>query len=141
VIAWEVPFQAGTLEAVGLNGGKEVARFALKTSGRPHAIVATPSVTTLKGQPDVVEITVQVVDDKGLPVFMADDEISCRIQGQARLLGMESGHPSDMGNYTDFRQRVYQGRLKAYVKPAPQAGPLTITFSANWLQEAVVTLE
>jgi hypothetical protein len=141
VIAWEVPFQAGTLEAVGLNGGKEVARFALKTSGRPYAIVATPSVTTLSGQPDVVEITVQVVDDKGLPVFMADDEISCRIQGKARLLGMESSHPSDMGDYTDFRQRVYQGRLKAYVRPAPQAGPLTITFSANWLQEAVVTLE
>jgi hypothetical protein len=87
VIAWEVPFQAGTLEAVGLNGGKEVARFALKTSGRPYAIVATPSVTTLSDQPDVVEITLQVVDDKGLPVFMADDEISCRIQGKARLLG------------------------------------------------------
>jgi hypothetical protein len=141
VIAWEVPYQAGTLEAVGLNGGKEAARFALNTSGRPHAIVATPSVTTLSSQPDVVEITVQVVDDKGLPVFMADDEISCRIQGQARLLGMESSHPSDMGDYTDFRQRVYQGRLKAYVKPAPQGGPLTITFSANWLKEAVVTLE
>lgn len=141
MIAWEVPYQAGTLEAVGLNGGKEAARFALKTSGRPHALVATPSVTSLSDQPDVVEITLQVVDNKGLPVFMADDEISCRIQGQARLLGMESGNPSDMGDYTDFRQRVYQGRMKAYVKPAPQAGPLTITFSANWLQEAVVTLE
>lgn len=140
-IVWEVPYQPGILEAVGLNGGKEVARFTLKTSGRPHALVATPSFTSLKGHPDVVEIVVQVVDEQGVPVFLADDEIMCRLQGPGRLLGLESGHPADMGDYTDFRQRVYQGRLKAYVKPVSDAGPLTITFSANWLKDAVVTLE
>jgi len=37
----------------------------------------------------IARIALQVVDEDGVPVMISDDEVTCRIFGNARLLGID----------------------------------------------------
>lgn len=141
IIYWDIPYEAGKLEVIGVDkAGKSVSGYALETSGRPAAINVTTDLTSLKKENGLAQIVVQVVDEKGVPVMSSDDEITCTVEGPAMLLGLEASNNSDMGDYTDNVQRVFHGRLIAYVQAKGQAGSVTVRFRAPWLKEGVATL-
>jgi len=72
--------------------------------------------------------------------MLSDDELTCTIEGPATLLGLEASNNSDMGDYTDNVQRVFHGRLIAYVQANGQAGEVKVHFKAPWLKAGVSTL-
>jgi beta-galactosidase len=112
----------------------------IRTSGRSQTITATPDKNVLSGNKDLAQIVVQIVDSKGIPVILADDEVTCTISGPARLLGLESASNTDMTNYRDNVQRVFNGRILAYIQSTGEAGNVEITFSAPWLESAKVAI-
>ena len=140
IVSWDVTYQAGKLEVVGLNENTETCRYIIRTSGRPNAINATTDNQVLKKDRDLAHIVVQIVDGNGLPVMIADDEITCEIQGPVRLLGLEASNNSDMGNYRDNIQRVYHGRLLAFIQSTGIEGEATLRFSAPWLKPTEIKL-
>ncbi|MDR2129639.1 MAG: DUF4982 domain-containing protein [Odoribacteraceae bacterium] len=141
VITWDIPYEAGKLEVIGEDtSGNEIVRHAIQSSQRPFALVARADKTTINADRGVAQITVQVVDEAGIPVRVADNEVTCFIEGPARLLGLEGSNNQDMSNYRDNTHRVYLGRLMAYVQ-ATGTGTAKITFFAPWLQTTEITLE
>ncbi len=138
IVSWDVPFSPGRLEVVGLADGKEVARYSVETSGRSSAIVATPDKIKASAGNHLIQVTVGIVDQNGIPVMLADDEVTCIVTGPAKLLGMESASNTDTGDWHDNVQRVYHGRLLAYIRTTGQAGEVSVTFSAPWLKPAIV---
>jgi len=142
VIYWDIPYQQGKLEVIGLDkNDNQTCNYTLQTSGRPYAITALSDVSSIKNDRGVAQVVVQVVDDKGVPVMISEDEIRCTIEGPAKLLGLEASNNSDMGNYHDNVQRVYHGRLIAYVQATGKAGKINLKFTAPWLKDAKVTVE
>jgi hypothetical protein len=141
IISWDIPFKPGKLEVVGLKDGKEVARHLIETSGRSQVIIATPDKKIRSGNKDIAQVVIQIVDNQGIHVMMADDEVTCTISGPARLLGLESASNTDMTNFRDNVQRVFNGRMLAYVQSTGDTGNVEITFSAPWLDSAKVTLK
>jgi hypothetical protein len=83
---------------------------------------------------------VQVVDENGVPVMMSDDEVTCRISGPAKLLGLEVSNNTDMSDYTDNRHRAFHGRILAYVQATGQQGEIKIDFTSPWLKLVEITL-
>ena len=140
IISWDVPFKPGKLEVTGLKEGKEAAVYSIKTSGRSHTIIATPDKKPQQENKDLVHITLQIVDEKGIPVILADDEITCTVSGPARLLGMESASNTDMTSYRDNIHRVYNGRMLAYIQTEGDPGKIDITFSSPWLNPGKVSI-
>lgn len=142
VIYWDIPFHEGKLEVVGLDEkNTSICTYTLQSSGKPYAITAQSDISTIKKDRGVAQIVVQIVDEKGIPVMISDDEVTCSIEGPAKLLGLESSNNSDMGNYKDNVQRVYQGRLIAYVQTTGSEGKINVRFTASWLIDAKVTIE
>jgi hypothetical protein len=139
-ISWEIEYQPGKLEAIGLNDGKEAVRYAIQTSGKPYYIKATSDKFSLKKDKGLAQIQVQILDEKGVPVPLADDEITCVVEGPAKLLGLESANQRDMTDHLDNLQRVYQGKLLAYVQSTGTAGEVKVTFTSKWLQASTVTI-
>lgn len=140
IIFWDIPYKPGSLEVTGLDKGKEEAKYSVKTSGRSYSIIATPDITTLAANKDLVQIDIQIVDQNGLPVMLADDEVTCTISGPARLLGLESANNTDMTNYRDNIHRVYNGKMIAYIQTTGKPGEVNVSFSAAWLKSAKVRL-
>ena len=146
IIYWDIPYTAGKLEVIGLdNNSQEVVRQHIQSSKRSHAVQVLPtSSTSIRAQGGVAQIELQIVDEDGLPVILAEDEITCHVAGNGRLLGMEAGNNSDMGDYTDNKQRVYHGKMIVYVQANGAPGDkLAVRFSAPWLEaaDAEITLQ
>ena len=135
IIHWDIPYKAGKLEVVGLDAqNREVSRYHIQSSKRPHALQLISPVASAKKTDDVVQVELQVVDEDGVPVLLSDEEIVCQISGPARLLGMEAGNNSDMTDYTDNRQRVFHGKIINYIKVRGNAGEkVSLRFTSTWL--------
>ncbi len=136
VIFWDIPYASGKLEVVGMDAaGNQVSQYAIQSSARPDAIkIISKDFKVEKG--GVSQVIIQVVDENGIPVMLSEDEITCQINGDAVLLGLEASNNSDMSDYTDNRHRVFHGRMIAYIKAGETAGDISVQFSANWLKPA-----
>jgi len=142
VIYWDIPFQEGKLEVIGLDAkDQQICNYALQSSGRPFSITAQSDLSEIRKNRGLAQVVVQVVDEKGIPVMISEDELTCTIDGPAALLGLEASNNSDMGDYTDNVQRVYHGRLIAYVQATGSEGKVNLKFTAPWLKEATVTIK
>ncbi len=142
VIYWDIPFQAGKLEVLGMDkDGKQTCNYLLETSARPFAITAKADLNSIKRERGIAQVVVQVVDEKGIPVMMSEDEVTCTIEGPGKLLGLEASNNSDMGDYSDNVQRVYHGRLIAYIQTTGNTGKINLKFSAQWLKDAKLVVE
>lgn len=137
IIYWDIPYEAGKLEVVGVDAsGTEVSRYAVQSSDRPYALKIESSEITIDRESGLAQVLVQVVDDKGIPVVLADNEVTCHIAGPARLLGLEASNNSDMSDYTDNRHRVYRGHILAYIQATGQEGEVYVRFTSPLLQSA-----
>ncbi|GHV09860.1 beta-galactosidase [Bacteroidia bacterium] len=142
VLSWDVPYQAGKLEAIGLDqDNKEIARYTLKSSKQPFALRIESAEKIISKDKGVAQIVVQAVDENGVPVVLSDNEVTCRVTGSAKLLGLEASNNADMGDYTDNKQRVYHGRLLAYIQATGGDEEIKVTFSSPWLKTVETTID
>lgn len=137
IIHWDMDYMPGTLVAEGLDvNGNVESSYTISTSGRPYAIKATLED---KGV-EVAHVRIEVVDENGIVVKLADNEISCWVMG-GKLLGLENSDNTDMTNHRDNCQRVYRGRLLAYVKLADEGKPTKLVLSSPLLKKAELEIK
>lgn len=142
IIHWDIPFAPGKLTAESLDSnGKVVSDYNITTSGLPYAITAKSDRSGFDKAGEVAHVEIEVVDENGVPVKLADNEIRVMVKGGGELLALESGDNSDMGNYRDNRQRVFRGRLLAYIRATDTSSPVEITLTSPLLQPASLTLK
>ncbi|WP_163707192.1 sugar-binding domain-containing protein [Mangrovibacterium lignilyticum] len=141
IIYWDIPYRDGKLEVVGMDAdGKQVSSNTIESSGRPYAIKLIEEETSV-AKNGVAQIAIQVVDENGVPVMLSDEDITCQILGNAKLLGLEASNNEDMGDYTDNKQRVFHGRLIAYIRAGEKSGEVNVKFSAAWLEPVETKFE
>ncbi len=140
IIFWDIPYAPGKLEVVGMDdSGKQVSQYEIQSSGRPYAIKVIEGEEAV-APGGVAQITIQVVDEAGIPVMLSDEEVTCQLYGDARLLGLEASNNSDMSDYTDNKHRVFHGRMIAYIQLGETPGEVKLNFSADWLKSAETKL-
>ncbi|WP_111307621.1 sugar-binding domain-containing protein [Confluentibacter sediminis] len=142
IVYWDIPFKSGKLEAVGLSDdGKELSRYAIVSSKQPYALTVKVENNTLNKDKGVAQLRVQAIDEHGVPVMLSDNDVTCSITGPAILLGLEAGNNEDMTDYTDNKQRVFHGKISAYIQATGKTGLVTIKFTSPWLKPIETTLE
>jgi len=142
IIYWDIPYQKGKLEVIGLDqDNNETSRYSILSSEAPSALTIVAGEKEIQKDKGLAQIVIQVVDKNGVPVMISDNEITCRIIGPGKLLGLEASNNQDMGDYTDNKQRAYHGRLLAYVQTTGKQGELKVLFSSPWLKSVEATLK
>ncbi|MBO4821293.1 MAG: DUF4982 domain-containing protein [Prevotella sp.] len=141
-IWWDIPYHPGVLEAEALDSqGNVVASYKIETTGRPAALKMTTDKAVLAGRGRVAHVIIEVTDMEGKTVPLSDNEISVRVTGGGRLLGLEGGDMSDTSNLRDWRQRVVRGRLLAYVEATRDEGTITVRAESPMLEEQELTIK
>lgn len=140
VIYWDIPYSAGVLKVVGYKKGKTVADDEIRTSGLPYAVKASLDRTEKLHAGDCLHLLIHIEDEQGIPVVLADNEVTCEIQGPARLLGLESSYDNAADNFRDNIQRCKNGKLLGYVF-ATGKGTVTIKLTSPLLKPAVLTFQ
>lgn len=142
IIYWDIPYQAGKLEVVGLNReGKEITRNAIQSSARPYALTIQSVEQETSKESGLIQVVLQVVDENGVPVMLSDDEVTCEIAGPARLLGLEASNNEDMTDYTDNVHRTFHGRILAYIQATGEEGEVHMRFTSPWLKGAEASVK
>ena len=127
IAKWQVPFEAGELELIGLNEGKEVTKDILHTHGPLEKIqLKTDRQTLSANQYDVVRVELQLADAKGFPVVTDDRTVTFEVTGPAGLLGVDNGwEKSVQFNQTNSLQ-TWQGRALLLLQSKDEVGEITV---------------
>ena len=138
---WSVDFEAGTIKAVGKNGGKIVAETELKTAGKPARILITADkIQIANNWDDVVFLKASVVDEKGILVPSASDMIEFSASGSGVIAAVDSGDNADHDPFQTTKRRAYNGTVVAYIKANKSGGKITVTAKSGSLSGNTVTI-
>ncbi len=138
---WKVPFEPGTLKAVGTNGGRIVANYELRTAGKPARILlATDRNKITRAWDDVAYVTATVVDEHGVLIPVANDLITFKITGSGRVAAVDSADNTSHEPFQASARRAYQGRCFAMLKANAPAGRITLVASAPGLSDGTITI-
>jgi beta-galactosidase len=110
MVEWQVPYAPGKLEAVGKKNGREVARFAVETTGAPVALRLTPDRKAIAGDGrDAVPVTIEALDDKGRPVPTANLPVELEVSGPGAIIGVGNGDPNSHEPEKGNKVTIYNG--------------------------------
>ncbi|MFD2934722.1 sugar-binding domain-containing protein [Spirosoma flavum] len=142
IMTWTVVYQPGDLSVKGYKNGKESAQYTLKTAGEAYSIGAKADrISFDKTKKQLSHIEINVLDKNGVPVYTADSEISVKVEGPAKLIGLESGSTTSHEDYKADKRKVFKGRLLAYIQSQQKAGTITVTLTASGLQSKVIRFQ
>lgn len=135
-LAWDVVYEPGVLRAEGYQNGvlaavEEVhtAKKAAVLSAECYGVDKSCDVPEWKiGK--LLQIELSAKDAEGNFVADACPFISCRIEGPARLVGMDGGDLTDLSLYTAADRRMFNGLLLAAIMPEGK-GKIKITFTSE----------
>lgn len=142
---FDVPFSTeyapGELTAVGYTDGFEDGRFTLKTAGSPRMMRITPSKTTLTADGRGVSfITVELLDENGLPSPWEARDVTVTVTGAATLAGFGSADPQVEGSYQQNTWKTFDDRVMVAVRSGVEPGEAEVTVSAPGCGEQKLTL-
>lgn len=140
-LTWDVPFEPGTLRAVGTKDGKVASTAAVSTTGEPAAIsLSVDRAAIAADRRDVAHIVVEVRDSEGRMVPTANHEISFEILGQGKLIGVDNGDPYSHEDYKANRRMAFNGLCLAVVQASAQGGSIKVTASSSGLRSDTITI-
>ncbi len=138
---WTVNFAAGTIKAVGYNGGKAVSDFELRTAGKPAKILLTKNKRWITNSwDDVVFVTATIVDEDGVVVPGADMRVTFTVGDSGDLVAVDSGDNTDLDPFQAYDRKAFQGRVFAMIKANRSDGSIRITAQAENLKSNMVTI-
>lgn len=139
---FDVPYIAGTLRALGLNGGKVVAQTTLKTTGAPKKIRLTADRKTIRpDHNDLFYVTVEVVDEHGQRVPDAQIPVRFSVSGAGELAAQGSATPNQPASFRAPLCQMFQGRCIAVLRPTGGAGAVTLRAAADSLETTTATIQ
>ena len=140
-VVWKVPFEPGTLKAIGRTGGKEIISQEVRTAGKPAKIVLKSDRNEIVADgTDLSFVTVEITDSAGTVVPSADNKINFEIKGNGSIAGVDNGNPVD---HTPFKVN-YRTALNGYCLAVVQAndvpGKIELTANSEGLEAATVEI-
>jgi beta-galactosidase len=143
MLTTEVNYAPGKLEAIGYNGDKEVARFAVETTGAAAKLQLIPDRTSLAGDGyDAQPVTVQVVDAQGRVVPEANQMVKFELVGPGSIIGLNNGDPTCHEPEKGDQHSVYHGLAQVMLQSGfAGQGKLTLRATSDGLAPAEVTID
>ncbi|MCM1190211.1 MAG: DUF4982 domain-containing protein [bacterium] len=137
-LTWDVPYEPGELKAIGYVGGEKKLEYSIFTTGAPAALQAAAWKTAVPAG-GILQLETAAFDASGRFVPDAEAEVTCTVEGPARLLGLDNGSVTDRTLCSVSSRRLFSGKLFAALA-ADAPGRVTVTFSAEGLKSASVEL-
>jgi len=142
IMVWpSVPWTSGTIKAVGMKGGVQVAVDSINTAGAATKVLLKPDKTALCADgDDVSNIEVNLVDATNNFIYAATDTVQFTLTGAGRSLGIASGDWSSSEPFKATSRKLYHGRVLIVIQSTTTPGTIGLTVSSGTLAPATLTL-
>ena len=140
-LMWRVPFEPGTIKAMSLSNNEVVLEREIVTAGKPAMLKATADRTSLSADGyDLSFITIEVFDENGNAVPVADNPVKFSIEGDAFVAGVDNGNPISHEPMKGSSVKCFNGKCLVVVQSGEKSGKAVLTASSEGLREARVEL-
>jgi beta-galactosidase len=140
-LTWDVPYEPGTLKAVGTKDGNTAATMEITTTGAPAAINLSVDRTKIAAdRRDVAHVKVEIHDAQGRIVPNADNDVTFDLQGQGKIIGVDNGDMRSHEGYKSNQRTTFNGLCLAIVQSTATPGQIKITASSPGLQSSDITI-
>ncbi len=140
--AWQVPYEAGTLRAVGFSGDKQVAAAELHSSGKVIQIKLSADRNKImaNGQ-DLSYITIELTDNDGICNPKADNSVSFEIDGPGTIAGVGNANPVSLESFQSPFRKAWRGKCMVIVKSDAIPGNIVLRATSPGLKTASLNIE
>jgi len=139
---WQIPYEPGTLKAVGFAGRKQVAVAELHTANKVSQIRLSADRNKIKanGQ-DLSFITVELTDNNNVRNPKADDLVSFEVEGRGTIAGVGNANPVSLESFQQSQRKTWHGRCLVVVKSDTVAGKIVLKASSKGLPSMKLEIE
>lgn len=121
-----IPWNAGTVEAVGYIGEKEVCRQVYNTA-KEAAKINLDAKYMEDDSATIVKITAKAIDENGVYCFGYNENITFYASAGVELLAVDNGDLTDHTPYTDSARDMLNGMCTAFFKVHSNRGESIVT--------------
>jgi beta-galactosidase len=139
---WNVPYEAGTIMAVGFNGKKQVAISELHSAGDPDQIKlsADRNKISANGQ-DLSYITVELTDNKEIRNPKSENMITFTLDGPGAIIATGNANPVSLESFQLNQRKAWHGRCMVIIKSDTIPGKLVLSAKSPGLRTASLEIE
>lgn len=132
-IKWDnIEYKSGTLTAIARNGGKEVARHSLETTGEAVALKLIPDVQTWHADgKDLQHVRVIAVDKKGRRVLSAGENLHFAVNGDAEIVAVDNGNISSDELAVGSDRSLFMGSALVILRAGTSASNITLEVTSD----------
>jgi beta-galactosidase len=140
--AWDVPYVAGELRAVGYAGGRAAGAAALASAKGVSQIAMAPDRLRVKPDgEDLSYVTVELKDAAGVRNPKAENLLQFAIEGPGTIVGVANANPMSIESYTRPQRKAWRGRALVVVKAGDRPGDIRLRVTSAGLPPAETTIQ
>lgn len=135
-LLWQVPYERGTLRAVGFRNGELVAADEVRTAGTPAKIAMLPDRRSIHAEGDDLSfVTVRIEDGQGTLCPGADNLIRFEVAGAGFVQAVANGNAATIEPFQAGQRRAFNGLALLIVRSkAGPGGKIQVTAAADGLE-------
>ncbi|WP_159523067.1 glycoside hydrolase family 2 TIM barrel-domain containing protein [Sunxiuqinia indica] len=135
VFHFKVPYQPGELTAIAYNGDDELGRKTIQTTGKASQIALKAEREAIAANKnDLAYIEINILDENGRLVMDDDQKITFSVEGDAKIIAVGNGNPTDMKSFQSDSCMTYLGRCMAILRPGGKVGYVNVTAKSKSLK-------
>lgn len=141
VLTWKVPYQEGTLKAIGINNGQKVNVATLKSAGKVENInlIADRNIIKADGN-DLSYITLELVDKNGVRNQLAEELVEFSLEGDAVIEGVGNANPMSIESFVADRRKTWRGSNLIVIRAGNTPGKVILRAKVKGLPESNITI-
>jgi beta-galactosidase len=140
-LAWNVAYAPGAIEARGYKDGKLVSTAKRETAGAPAKLSLDVDRRVISADSqDVAMYAVTVTDAQGRFMPVADNEVSFKITGPGKLIGVGNGDPASHESDKGTSRKAFCGMCMAIVQSTGSPGTITVEATSPGLTPATASV-
>jgi beta-galactosidase len=142
MITWEVPHEAGRIEARGIKRGRVKAKHELETAGEAARIrVAADRKRIHADGRDLCYVDVEITDKQGRLVPSALHEIWFSVEGAGKIVGVDNGDLTSKESYKASQREAYYGRAQVVIQATRTPGEIVLSAETDGLSAAKIEID
>jgi len=141
-LIWHVPFQEGTLKAVGIESSGDTLISEIVTADKPARIELTADRSVIQADgSDLSFVTIKVLDQNGTMVPDASNLVKFRLRGPGNIIGVDNGSPISHESFKAKERKAFNGMCLAVIQSKENAGTVSLEASSEGLVSAKVKIK
>jgi beta-galactosidase len=139
---WQVPYQQGTLIALGFKNNRTIAKSELITADKPYKIKLKADRDTIKADnQDLSFITIEILDKNDIIVPYANNLVHFEVKGEGNIAAVGNSNPISIESYQQPYRKAYEGRCLLIVKSNNKEGQIIVNAISKGIESDKILIK